>query len=57
MWGNWVSWQSKKRSVVVRSSVEAEFRTMGQGICEVLWTYRILEELKKIVELPSKAVL
>lgn len=30
------TWRSKKQSVVARSSVEAEFQTMAQGICESL---------------------
>lgn len=37
VWGNLVTWRSKKQSVVARSSAEAEFRAMAQGICEVLW--------------------
>lgn len=27
---------------------------MAQGICEALWIYRILKELKKMVQLPLK---
>lgn len=34
--GNLVTWRSKKQNVVARSSVEAEFRGMALGICEVL---------------------
>jgi len=41
-----VTWKSKKQNVVARSSVEAEFRTMAQGICELLWLKIILEYLK-----------
>lgn len=33
VWGNLVTWRSKKQSVVSRSSVEAEFRAMALGIC------------------------
>ncbi|XP_068483246.1 uncharacterized mitochondrial protein AtMg00810-like [Phaseolus vulgaris] len=42
--GNLVTWKSKKQSVVARSSDEAEFRAMAQGICELLWLKIILED-------------
>ena len=41
-----VTWQSKKQSVVARSSAEAEFKAVTHGICEVLWIKQLLEELK-----------
>ncbi|BAT87101.1 hypothetical protein VIGAN_05044300 [Vigna angularis var. angularis] len=44
--GNLVSWKSKKQNVVARSSAEAEFRAMAQGICEILWLKIILDDLK-----------
>ncbi|RDX71963.1 hypothetical protein CR513_48619, partial [Mucuna pruriens] len=44
--GNLVTWTSKKQNVVARSSVEAEFRAMAQGICEGLWMKIILDDLK-----------
>ncbi|XP_073219751.1 uncharacterized protein [Cicer arietinum] len=44
--GNLVTWNSKKQSVVARSSAEAEFRAMAHGICELLWLKIILEDLK-----------
>jgi hypothetical protein len=34
--GNLVTWRSKKQSVVAKSSAEAEFRAMAQGVCEIL---------------------
>ena len=54
VWGNLVTWRSKKQGVVARSSAEAEFRAMAQGICEGLWIHRLLEELKMKIELPLK---
>jgi len=54
VWGNLVTWRSKKQGVVARSSVEAEFRAMTQGICEGMWILRALKELKIVVELPLK---
>ena len=44
--GNLVTWRSKKQNVVARSSAEAEFRAMAQGICELLWMKIILNDLK-----------
>ncbi|KAH9762305.1 protein kinase domain-containing protein [Citrus sinensis] len=48
------TWRSKKQSVVARSSAEAEFRSMAQGECEVLWLKRVLEELKQPFSLPMR---
>ena len=44
--GNVVTWRSKKQNVMARSSAEAEFRAMAQGICELLWLKVILEDLR-----------
>jgi hypothetical protein len=52
--GNLVTWRSKKQSVVARSSVEAEFRTMAPRICELLWMKQVLEDLKIQCEGPMK---
>lgn len=41
-----MTWRSNKQSVVARSSVEAEFRSMALKICEFLWLKIILEDLK-----------
>ena len=46
VWGNLTTWRSKKQSVVPRSSAEAEFRAMAQGICEGIWLKRLLADLK-----------
>lgn len=45
VWGNLVTWRSKKQSVVARSSAEAELRSLALGICEGLWLKMFLEEL------------
>nr|CAN68788.1 hypothetical protein VITISV_018581 [Vitis vinifera] len=45
VWGNLVTWRNKKQSVVARSSVEAEYRALAQGICEGIWIKRVLSEL------------
>ena len=44
--GNLVTWRSKKQIMVVRSSVEAEFRVSAHGICEPLWLKIVLDNLK-----------
>lgn len=42
---NFVTWRSKKQSVVARSSAEAEFRSMAHGICESLWLKLLLSKV------------
>ncbi|RVW18846.1 Retrovirus-related Pol polyprotein from transposon RE1 [Vitis vinifera] len=54
IWGNLVTWRSKKQSVAARSSAEAEYRAMAHGVCEILWLKKILEELKRQLEMPMK---
>ena len=54
VWGNLVTWRSKKQNVVVRSSVEAEFRVVAQGMCEGLWLQKLLEELHITIEFSIK---
>nr|XP_016505430.1 PREDICTED: uncharacterized mitochondrial protein AtMg00810-like [Nicotiana tabacum] len=44
--GNLVTWRSKKQSIVARSSAEAEYRAMAQGVCELLWLQKLLHELR-----------
>ncbi|TYK26680.1 putative mitochondrial protein [Cucumis melo var. makuwa] len=34
VWGNLVTWRSKKQGVMARSSIEAEYRAMSLGIYE-----------------------
>ncbi|KAL6181444.1 hypothetical protein ACLB2K_048099 [Fragaria x ananassa] len=53
--GNLVTWRNKKQKVVARSSVEAEFRGMAHGVCEMIWISNVLKELgfklKKLMDL------
>lgn len=44
--GNLVSWRSKKQPVVSKSTAEAEYRAMSQGLSEILWIRGLLLELK-----------
>ena len=41
-----MTWRRKKQSLVARLSVEAKFRTMADGICELLWLKIILDDLR-----------
>lgn len=41
-----MSWQSKKRSVVSKSTTEAEYRSLANLPTEVLWLQSLLVELK-----------
>ena len=52
VWGNLVTWRSKKQSVVARSSAEAEYRAVALGICEGIWLTRVLKELQQKVTRP-----
>jgi hypothetical protein len=51
---NLVSWQSKKQSVVSRSTAEAEYRAMSLVVCEMLWLKNLLTELKVLRRGPLK---
>ena len=52
--GNLVTWRSKKQNVPPRSSAEAEFIAMAQGICELLWLRILLKDLKIEGDEPMK---
>jgi len=36
------------------SSAEAEFRAIAQGICELIWLTRIMEDMRMPLKLPTK---
>ena len=54
VWGNLVTWISKKQPVVLRSSTEVEFKALALGICEGIWIQRLLSELGVAIEKPSR---
>ena len=56
IWGNLVTWRSKKQPVVARSNAEAEFRALSHGICEGIWLQRMLKELKIPLDYPMKVL-
>lgn len=45
VWGNFVTWRSKKQAIMTRSSVESEYRALALGICEGIWLQKLLVEL------------
>lgn len=54
VWGNLVTWRSKKQTIVAKSSAKEELRSLAHGVCELLWLKNLLEELKIRVETPLK---
>ena len=54
VWGNLVTWKSKKQNVVARSSAEAEYRAIAQGTCELIWIQRLIIDLNMPLTDPMK---
>ncbi|KAL0413270.1 UNVERIFIED_CONTAM: Retrovirus-related Pol polyprotein from transposon RE1 [Sesamum radiatum] len=47
-----IFWKTKKQAIVSRSSAEAEYRSMGSTVCELLWISYILQEFVFSVPAP-----
>ncbi|GKC37574.1 uncharacterized mitochondrial protein-like protein [Tanacetum coccineum] len=47
-----ISWQSKKQSVVSRSSTEAEYRALADCTCEITWLQSLLKDLQITITKP-----
>ncbi|XP_073221539.1 secreted RxLR effector protein 161-like [Cicer arietinum] len=45
VWRNMVTWRSKKKFMVARSSAKDKFRAMTHDICEGTWLKKILDEI------------
>jgi hypothetical protein len=43
---NLVSWSAKRQTVVSRSSVEAEYRAITNGVAKAIWLRQLLHELQ-----------
>jgi len=50
---NLVSWWAKKRTLVARSSAEAECRSLAQAYTEILWMQSFLHEFKVPIKVPQ----
>ena len=42
---NLVSWATKRQPIVFRSSVEAEYRAVANGVAEASWMRQLLHKL------------
>lgn len=49
-----ISWKSKKQDVTSRSSTEAEYRSMAQTTCELLWIDQLLKDFQVTISSPAK---
>ncbi|GJR91821.1 uncharacterized mitochondrial protein-like protein [Tanacetum coccineum] len=49
---NLISWQSKKQTVVSRSSTKAEYRALADSTCEISWLKRLLHDLHVHIPTP-----
>ncbi|KAL0316619.1 UNVERIFIED_CONTAM: Retrovirus-related Pol polyprotein from transposon RE2 [Sesamum radiatum] len=47
-----ISWKTKKQTTVSRSSAEAEYRSMGSTVCELLWISYLLSDFLIYVQQP-----
>ena len=52
--GNLVSWRSKKKDVVSKSSAEAEYRAMSQSVQEIVWVHQLMKEVGLVTSLHAK---
>jgi hypothetical protein len=46
LWDNLVSWSAKWQTVVSRSSTEAEYHVVANGVAEATWLQQLLHELQ-----------
>lgn len=47
-----MSWKCKKQHTISRSSAEAEYRSMADSCCEVIWLVDVLKDLRVHVPRP-----
>lgn len=49
--GSRISWKSKKQSVVSRSSTKAEYQSLANATCDLLWLHQLLNAFKITMKL------
>ena len=49
VFGNTISWSTKKQTSVALSSTEAEYVSLSLSACEAIWLRGLLKELNEIV--------
>ena len=54
--GNLVTWRSIKHSIVSKSSIEAKFRALSNGIDEIIWILGILKDVRIQYEEPIRVL-
>ncbi|PNF16765.1 hypothetical protein B7P43_G00886 [Cryptotermes secundus] len=52
VYGNTVDWYTKKQSTIALSSTEAEFNALSEGLRELPWINKLLEEVGVKVKTP-----
>lgn len=48
-----ISWNTKKQATIFRSSVDAEYRSMGMAVFEAVWLKGLLSELRINTRFPT----
>lgn len=53
VFGNTISWSTKKQTTVALSSTEAEYVSLSSSVCEAIWLRGLLKELNQVVNKPT----
>ncbi|XP_019059491.1 PREDICTED: uncharacterized protein LOC109117164 [Tarenaya hassleriana] len=54
MGDSFISWKAKKQTTVSRSSTEAEYRSLANATCELIWLHNLLADLHISLSGPAK---